>query len=70
MNISAQAPVIIVPQHSRSENAIVADLGKVVVHNHFSMPGKFSDNKVPAVIDNMRIQLLQLKIHRYAKHKT
>ena len=62
-----QAPVIVVPQHSRSQNAIVADLGRIVVHNNFTAPGKFSDTGMPAVIDNMRIQLLQLKIARFAR---
>ena len=64
MVLCFQAPVVIVPQNSKSNNTVVVDLGNIRVSNTFSMPGKYSHDKVPAVLDNMTVELSALKLSR------
>nr|XP_057944344.1 intermembrane lipid transfer protein VPS13C isoform X2 [Doryrhamphus excisus] len=63
MDIKLKAPLIIVPQSSTSQNAVVVDLGLITVSNSFSLlPAEgFS---LPAVVDKMDIRLTQLKLSR------
>lgn len=58
------APVIIVPQNSKSTNAIVLDLGKLDVSNSFLVVGKKDSKGLPAVLDRMLIELTLLTIYR------
>ncbi|KAM3625353.1 uncharacterized protein V6R79_010760 [Siganus canaliculatus] len=62
-DIRLKAPLIIVPQSSSSHNAVVVDLGLITVRNSFSLrPAEgFS---LPAVVDQMHVQLTQLKLSR------
>uniref|UniRef100_A0A803T771 Vacuolar protein sorting 13 homolog C n=1 Tax=Anolis carolinensis TaxID=28377 RepID=A0A803T771_ANOCA len=63
MEVDLKAPVIVIPQSAVSRNALVADLGLITVQNTFRLvPGDTSTH--PPVIDNMDIQLTQLKISR------
>jgi len=64
LDIKLNAPVIIVPQNSMSGNAIVLDLGKLNVSNSFQVVGKKDSKGLPAVLDNMVIELTLLKIFR------
>lgn len=58
-----KAPLIIVPQSSTSQNALVMDLGLITVRNSFSfLP--VDGCSLPAVIDNIEVQLSQLKLSR------
>ena len=63
MNIRLKAPLIIIPQSSTSHNAFVVDLGLITVGNSFSLL-PVEGRPLPAVIDNMDIQLTQLKLSR------
>lgn len=63
MDINLKAPLIIVPQSSISRNALVMDLGLIKVGNSFS-PLPIDGCPLPAIIDNMDIQLSQLKLSR------
>uniref|UniRef100_A0A8C1V8U3 Vacuolar protein sorting 13 homolog C n=1 Tax=Cyprinus carpio TaxID=7962 RepID=A0A8C1V8U3_CYPCA len=63
MNIRLKAPLIIIPQSSTSHNAVEADLGLITVRNSFSLL-PVEGRPLPAVIDNMDIQLTQLKLSR------
>ncbi|XP_052457976.1 intermembrane lipid transfer protein VPS13C isoform X3 [Carassius gibelio] len=63
MNIRLKAPLIIIPQSSTSHNAVEADLGLITVENSFSLL-PVEGRPLPAVIDNMDIQLTQLKLSR------
>ena len=63
LDVKMKAPVIIIPQNSRSSNALVADLGSLSVSNSFSKAGE-SENKVPYVLDKMVVQLTSLKMSR------
>ena len=65
LNIRMKAPIIIVPQNSHSTNAIVIDLGKLELKNSFKVGGKKDDKGLPAVLDQMDIELTLLRIYRY-----
>ncbi|XP_068186348.1 intermembrane lipid transfer protein VPS13C isoform X2 [Antennarius striatus] len=63
MDINLDAPLIIIPESSTSHNALVMDLGLIRVVNSFSqLPVEGSP--LPAIIDNMDVQLTQLKLSR------
>ncbi|XP_028441459.1 vacuolar protein sorting-associated protein 13C isoform X1 [Perca flavescens] len=63
MDIRLKAPLIIIPQSSSSQNALVMDLGLITVGNSFSLL-TVDGCPLPAVIDNMDVQLTQLKLSR------
>lgn len=64
LNVKMKAPVIIVPQNSKSSNALVADFGSLSVGNSFSKAGE-SEKKTPYVLDKMVVELTSLKMSRY-----
>ncbi|XP_072574266.1 intermembrane lipid transfer protein VPS13C isoform X2 [Paramormyrops kingsleyae] len=63
MDIRLKAPVIVVPQSSTSHDAVEVDLGLITVGNSFSLL-PVEGCPLPAVIDEMRVQLSQLKLCR------
>ncbi|XP_053190317.1 intermembrane lipid transfer protein VPS13C [Scomber japonicus] len=63
LDINLKAPLIVVPQSSTSQNAVVVDLGLITVGNSFSLL-PVEGFSLPAVIDNMDVQLTQLKLSR------
>ncbi|XP_062868929.1 intermembrane lipid transfer protein VPS13C isoform X1 [Trichomycterus rosablanca] len=63
MDIMLKAPLIIIPQSSTSSNALEADLGLLTVSNSFSLK-QVENCPLPAVIDNMDLELTQLKLSR------
>lgn len=66
MDIKLKAPVIIIPQSTTSQDALVMDLGLITVGNSFSLL-PVDGCPLPAVIDNMNVQLTQLKLSRSVK---
>ena len=67
LDVSLKAPIIIVPESSRSTSVIVIDLGQLVVKNQFQKltdQAKSSDGQ-HAVLDHMTVDLTQLNISRY-----
>ncbi|KAG7239598.1 hypothetical protein INR49_028750 [Caranx melampygus] len=63
MDIKLKAPVIIIPQSSTSHDALVMDLGLITVGNSFSLL-PVDGCPLPAVIDNMNVDLTELKLSR------
>lgn len=63
MDIKLKAPLIIIPQSSTSHNALVMDLGLITVGNSFSLL-PVDGCPLPAVIDNVNVQLTHLKLSR------
>ncbi|XP_060923538.1 intermembrane lipid transfer protein VPS13C isoform X1 [Limanda limanda] len=63
MDIKLKAPLIVVPQSSTSQNALVMDLGLITVGNSFSLL-PVDGCPLPAVVDNMDVELTQLKLSR------
>uniref|UniRef100_A0A8P4GHH0 Vacuolar protein sorting-associated protein 13C n=1 Tax=Dicentrarchus labrax TaxID=13489 RepID=A0A8P4GHH0_DICLA len=63
MDIKLKAPLIIIPQSSTSQNALVMDLGLITVGNSFSLL-PVDGCPLPAIIDNMDVQLTHLKLSR------
>ncbi|MCJ8738024.1 hypothetical protein PDJAM_G00030860 [Pangasius djambal] len=63
MDIRLKAPLIIIPQSSMSHNAVEVDLGLITVRNSFSLL-PVENCPLPAVIDNIDLELTQLKLSR------
>ncbi|XP_066557958.1 intermembrane lipid transfer protein VPS13C isoform X2 [Amia ocellicauda] len=63
MDIRLKAPVIIIPQSSVSQNALVVDLGLITVQNRFCLLSA-ENLPLPPIIDKMDVQLTQLKLSR------
>lgn len=66
MDVNLKAPLIIIPESSTSQDALVMDLGLITVGNSFSLL-PIDGCPLPAVIDNTDIQLTQLKLSRWVK---
>lgn len=63
LDINLKAPLLIVPQSSRSQQALVMDLGLITVANSFLLLPVGEDH-LPALVDHLDIQLSQLKLSR------
>ncbi|KAL6113696.1 vps13c [Pungitius sinensis] len=63
VDVRLKAPLIVVPQSSTSHNALVMDLGLITVGNSFSLL-PVDGFPLPVVIDNMDVELRQLKVSR------
>ncbi|GFT91712.1 vacuolar protein sorting-associated protein 13 [Nephila pilipes] len=64
LNIVIEAPVIITPQNSSSDNAIVADLGVLKILNKFSLGEKRNELGMPAIFEKMCLHLTNLQLFR------
>jgi vacuolar protein sorting-associated protein 13A/C len=69
LDIRLKAPVVLIPQSSRSANALVVDLGQITISNSFLITGagQKSHDGLPPVLDQMIIELSQLKVSRYIR---
>lgn len=67
MNIKIKAPIILVPVHSRSLEAIVIDLGNLKITNLINNLDVKSDHG-PAVIDEMKVELSDVKLSKVHLH--
>lgn len=68
LDVNMKAPVIIVPESSRSSTVILLDLGRLTVANKFARPAdgaKNSDGQ-PAILDKMTVDLTELNVSRYS----
>ncbi|XP_035991633.1 vacuolar protein sorting-associated protein 13C isoform X3 [Fundulus heteroclitus] len=63
MDVRVKAPLIIIPQSSTSHHALVMDLGLITVGNSFSLL-PVEEGRLPAVVDNMDVQLSELQLSR------
>ena len=68
MNIKIKAPIILVPVHSQSYEAIVVDLGNLKITNVINNLSVKSDYG-PAVIDEMKIDLSDVKLSKVLLHE-
>nr|CAI5824993.1 unnamed protein product [Callosobruchus analis] len=64
LHIQVKAPDIIVPMNSKSFDAVSLDLGTIKLLNHFDTLEVKNDDNYPAVVDNLKISLTDLKITR------
>lgn len=64
MNIKLKAPVIIVPTNSQSYDAVMLDLGNIVLSNRFLNLDAHNEAGHPAVIDDLKLNLMDLKLSR------
>jgi len=66
LKVELKAPVVIIPQNSRSTNAVVVDLGQLTVSNALQLTGagqKNADGR-PPVLDLMSVELERLTLSR------
>lgn len=63
LNARIKAPIIIIPVHSLSKNALSLDLGLLEVTNHTSEIS-IADQEEKAVIDEIKLQLTDIKISK------
>ena len=70
MNVSIQAPLVIIPVSSTSRDAIVANLGHLSVSNTFNLAhnGKDPEGSDAVFIDSMVVELSSIKLLRYRFH--
>lgn len=64
LNIVIEAPVIIMPQNSLSENTIIADLGVLKIQNRFRLGEKRNELGMPAIFEKMSLDLTDLQLFR------
>ncbi|GIY23535.1 vacuolar protein sorting-associated protein 13 [Caerostris darwini] len=64
LNIVIEAPVIITPQNSLSDNTIIADLGVLKIINKFSLGEKRNELGMPAIFEKMYLHLTDLQLFR------
>lgn len=63
MDVKLKAPLIIIPQSSTSQNALMMDLGLITVKNSFSLlPAE--GLSLPPVVETLDVKLTQLKVSR------
>ena len=67
MDIKIKAPIILVPVHSQSLEAIVIDLGNLKITNLINNLNVKNDHG-PAVIDEMKIELSDVKLSKVLLH--
>lgn len=68
MNIKIKAPIILVPVHSQSLEAIVVDLGNLKITNVINNLDVKSRDHGPAVIDEMKVELSDVKLSKVRLH--
>lgn len=65
MNIKIKAPIILVPVHSQSFEAIIVDLGNLKITNLINnLDVKNNEQHGPAVIDEMKVELSDVKLSK------
>lgn len=63
LNARIKAPIILIPVHSKSKNALSLDFGLLEVSNHTSEIS-IIDQSEKAVIDEIKLQLTDIKISK------
>ncbi|KAH3866054.1 hypothetical protein DPMN_029105 [Dreissena polymorpha] len=62
--VEMHAPIIFMPQTSRSYNVLLVDLGHLQVKNSFEKLSSRSSSGIPAVLDKMSVTLTSVKLSR------
>lgn len=70
LNINIKAPDIIIPENSKSFNAILIDLGHISISNKFLTLDIRNEQNFSAVIDEMRLNLTDMKLSRVKLDKS
>lgn len=64
INIKLKAPVIIIPTNSTSHDVIIVDLGNLDLTNNFVQLEVLNEFGHSAVVDDLRLNLLDMKVSR------
>ena len=64
LEVDVKAPVIILPQHSQSRNALMFDLGSLRVANEIEGGGQEENKDEAALIDNVTLSISSITFDR------
>ncbi|XP_044259687.1 vacuolar protein sorting-associated protein 13 isoform X2 [Tribolium madens] len=64
LNINVKAPDIIIPENSKSYDAVLLDLGHISISNQFLTLDIRNEQNFSAVIDEMKLSLTDMKMSR------
>lgn len=64
LNVDLKAPYIVVPVDSSSYHAVEVDLGHLAVTNSFLVLSTVNEYGYPAVVDEMKLKLNNMKVQR------
>ncbi|XP_037949404.1 vacuolar protein sorting-associated protein 13 [Teleopsis dalmanni] len=64
LNIKIKAPIIVVPVNSKSTDAIVLDLGYLLLSNTTSELEVNNDERSPAVLDDIKLEMRSMKVYK------
>ena len=71
MDLVVNAPLIIIPQNSKSKNAVIIDCGEIrtetsllIQHEYFESTELKHNHKIPPIIEKQTIKLVDVKILR------
>lgn len=62
LNVTARAPMVVIPVHSNSDLALLVDLGELHVFNSFKIFNKDEGPKNIVITDNITVKLSDLKL--------
>lgn len=62
--LTLRAPLILIPQDSRSLSGLMVDLGQITIKNKFEMGQERNELGYPAIFDLINLQLQNVKISR------
>jgi vacuolar protein sorting-associated protein 13A/C len=63
LDVQIKAPVIIVPQTSKASDALIIDLGQLVVNNQFELRSVRNEIGSPAIMDSIALRLKDLRLY-------
>ncbi|XP_044002668.1 vacuolar protein sorting-associated protein 13 isoform X3 [Aphidius gifuensis] len=64
LSVKLKAPVIYVPLNSKSEHCLMLDMGNLTIYNTFEKLDNINDHGDSPIVDNMKIELQNLKLSR------
>ncbi|KAG1695557.1 Vacuolar protein sorting-associated protein 13 [Nymphon striatum] len=64
LDVTLKAPIIYIPQSSTSLNSLALNLGILGIRNKFQLCNKRNELGMPAILENMSIDLQNLKLSR------
>ena len=66
LKVAIRAPIVIIPQHSRSINAMLADLGTLLLSNSFHFVTASNGQRL--VMDQLLLNFAAIKLSRFVLH--
>jgi len=64
LDINIKAPIIYIPMNSRSKHSLMLDMGNLKINNFFMKPKMMKEDTGDPIVDNMKIDLQNVKLSR------